>query len=112
MKIEQGMLKSFTIDWSEPYFGCAGVTGFEFDERIDLAITLPLASHPVASESERAYDQCQSAAVTLPVAGQSEFFIPDVIIRRNYRTCSNKQTPPFFLKSWRNYKPVPAILHV
>ena len=33
-------------------------------------------------------------------------------IRRNYRTFSNKRTPPFFLKSWRNYKPVPAILHV
>ena len=39
---------------------------FEF-ERIDLAITLVLANQPVTSESECARDQCQSAALTLPV---------------------------------------------
>ena len=42
------------------------VSRFEF-ERIDLAITSLLANQPVASESERARDQCQSAPVTPPV---------------------------------------------
>ena len=46
---------------------------FEFD-RIDLAITSLWANQPVASESERARDQCQRAAVT--PAGQSQFFVP------------------------------------
>ena len=42
------------------------VSRFEF-ERIDLAITSPLANWPVASESKSARDQCHSAAVTPPV---------------------------------------------
>ena len=42
------------------------VSRFEF-EQIDLAITSVLANQPVASESERARDQYQSAAVTPPV---------------------------------------------
>ena len=36
-------------------------------ERVDLAINLLLANQPVASEAERARDQCQSAAVSPPV---------------------------------------------
>ena len=36
---------------------------FEF-ERIDLAITSLLINQPVASESERTRDQCQTTAVT------------------------------------------------
>ena len=39
---------------------------FQF-ERIDLAIASLLANQPVASESEHAHDQCQSAAATLRV---------------------------------------------
>ena len=39
------------------------VSRFEF-ERIDIANTLQLANQPIASESERACDQCQSTAVT------------------------------------------------
>ena len=39
------------------------VSRFE-SERIDLEIALLLANQPVASKSERAIDQCQSAAVT------------------------------------------------
>ena len=42
------------------------VSRFGF-EHIDLAITSQLANQPVASESERAGDQCQSAVVTRPV---------------------------------------------
>ena len=42
------------------------VSRFEF-ERIDLAIASLPANQPVASESERAPDPCQSAAMTLPV---------------------------------------------
>ena len=49
------------------------VSRFEF-ERIDLAMTSLLANQPVASESERAWDQCQSEAVTPPC--QSECFVP------------------------------------
>ena len=33
-------------------------------QQIELAITSLLANQPVASESERGHDQCQSAAVT------------------------------------------------
>ena len=42
------------------------VKRFEF-EQIGLAMTSLLANQPVESESERARDQCQSAAVTLLV---------------------------------------------
>ena len=42
------------------------VSRFEF-ERIDLAIASLMANQRVESESERALDQCQNAAVTLPV---------------------------------------------
>ena len=42
---------------------CMPASRFEF-ERIDLAITSLLSNQPVALESERARDQCQSAAVT------------------------------------------------
>ena len=42
------------------------VSRFEF-EQIGLAITPLLANQPAASESQRARDQCQIAAVTLPV---------------------------------------------
>ena len=44
---------------------------FEF-EQIDLAVTSPLANQPVASESERSRDQCQSVAVT-GRGGQADF---------------------------------------
>ena len=42
------------------------VSWFEF-EQIVLAITSLLANQSIALESERARDQCQSAAVTPPV---------------------------------------------
>ena len=45
---------------------CMPTSRFEF-KRIDLAITSLLSNQPVALESERARDQCQSAAVTPPV---------------------------------------------
>ena len=56
--------------------GRTQVSRFEI-ERIDLAITSLLANQPVASESERARDQCQSAAVT-PAVNASFSFLPRV----------------------------------
>ena len=45
---------------------CGLVTRSQF-ARIDLVVTSVLANRPVASESERARDQCESAVVTPPV---------------------------------------------
>ena len=53
------------------------VLRFEF-ERIDLASNSLPTNQPVASESERARDQCQSTAVTPPVNLSFSFLSPDI----------------------------------
>ena len=55
-RLEEGVPSSMVVP----------VSRFEF-EQIGLAITSLLANQPAASESQRARDQCQIAAVTHPV---------------------------------------------
>ena len=62
--------------------------GLEF-EQIDFAIILPLANQLVASESERAHDQCQSVVVTSPV--NLSFSFMSGVSSTLFHTVANKQ---------------------